>query len=298
MNNDNRKAWFITGASKGLGLEITRAALSAGDLVAATIRQKKDSIIKKLGSNPQLLELRMDVTDEEQVKTAVKKALKHYGRLDVVVNNEGYGILTAIEEASDTEAREQYNTNVFGVLNVLRAVLPHLRQQRSGHIINMSSMFAFDTIPGWGLYASTNLAIEGISAGLSKELGPFGIKVTIIEPGFFTTSLTSKKSCRVAANSIDDYNETMVGYIKKQTASFHGKEPGDPAKLANIVILLSRAERVPLHLPIGADAIAHYEVKIKQLANDVDAWRKVTMQTDHDKGRSNAINSKSIQSHD
>jgi NAD(P)-dependent dehydrogenase (short-subunit alcohol dehydrogenase family) len=281
MNNNDRKVWFITGASKGLGFEITRAALNAGDLVAATIRKKKDSIIKKLGNNPYLLELRMDVTDEEQVNMAVKKAFKHYGRLDVVVNNAGYSILTAIEEASDMEAREQYDTNVFGVLNVLRAVLPHLRQQRSGHIINMSSLFAFDAIPGWGLYASTKLAIEGISAALSRELGPFGIKVTIVEPGLFTTGLTSKRSYRIAANSIDDYNETMVGYIKKQTDCFHGNEPGDPSKLADIMILLSKAERAPLHLPVGADAITRYETKIKQLADDVDAWRMVTMQTDH-----------------
>jgi len=281
MNNYNRKVWFITGASKGLGFEITRAALCAGDLVAATIRKKKDSIVQKLGSNPHLLELRMDVTDEEQVKMAVNKAFDHYGKLDVVVNNAGYSILTAIEEASDREAREQYNTNVFGVLNVLRAVLPYLRQQRSGHIINMSSLFAFDVIPGWGLYASTKLAVEGISAGLSKELGPFGIKVTVIEPGLFTTNLTSNKSYRIAANSINDYKQTMVGYIKSQTDSFHGTERGDPAKLADIVIMLSRSERAPLHLPIGADAIAHYETKIKQFADDIDAWRNLTMQTDH-----------------
>jgi NAD(P)-dependent dehydrogenase (short-subunit alcohol dehydrogenase family) len=223
----------------------------------------------------------MDVTDEEQVKIAVNKAFDHYGKLDVVVNNAGYSILTAIEEASDREAREQYNTNVFGVLNVLRAVLPYLRQQRSGHIINMSSLFAFDVIPGWGLYASTKLAVEGISAGLSKELGPFGIKVTVIEPGLFTTNLTSNKSYRIAANSINDYKQTMVGYIKSQTDSFHGTERGDPAKLADIVIMLSRSERAPLHLPIGADAIAHYETKIKQLADDIDAWRNLTMQTDH-----------------
>lgn len=281
MDNNHRKVWFITGASRGLGFEIARAALKAGDYVAATIRNRRTSITQKLENSPQLLELRMDVTNERQVKMAVEETMKCYGRLDVLVNNAGFSILGAIEEASDKEIREQYKTNVFGVMNVLRVVLPYLREQRSGHIINMSSLFAFDPIPGWGLYASTKLAIEGISVGLSKELAPFGIKVTIVEPGLFTSGLASKKSYRITKKTVDDYRETMVGYIKTQTDKFHGREPGNPNKLAEIVIMLSRAEKPPLFLPVGADSIAYYEAKMRQLAIDIDVWRIVTMQTDH-----------------
>jgi NAD(P)-dependent dehydrogenase (short-subunit alcohol dehydrogenase family) len=281
MVDINRKVWFITGASKGLGLEIARAALLAGDYVAATFRKKKSSPIQQLGNDPKLLELRMDVREQNEVRIAVAKAVDHFGRLDVVVNNAGYCILAAIEEASDLEVRKQYDTNVFGVLNVLRVVLPYLRQQRSGHIINMSSLFAFDTVPGWGLYASTKLAIEGISMGLSKELAPFGIKVTIVEPGFFTTGLTAKTSYKTSIKSICDYKETMVGYIKLETDNYHGNELGDPSKLADIIIKLSKADRIPLYLPIGADSIARYEAKGRQIAIDVDAWRIITGHTDH-----------------
>src|SRR5258705_1877304 len=281
MVDINRKVWFITGASKGLGFEIAKAALLAGDYVAATFRSEKSLAIQKLGTNPRLLELMMDVTEQNEVKIAVDKAFEHFGRLDVVVNNAGYCILAAIEEASDLEVRKQYDTNVFGVLNVLRVVLPYLRQQRSGHIINMSSLFAFDAVPGWGLYASTKLAIEGISMGLSKELAPFGIKVTIVEPGFFTTGLTSKISYETATKSIYDYRETMVGYIKLETDNYHGNEPGDPSKLADIVIRLSKADSIPLYLPIEADSIAKYEAKARQMAIDVDAWRIVTAHTNH-----------------
>lgn len=277
----SQKVWFITGASKGFGFEIAQAALQAGDKVAATIRKKEDSIAGKLNGNPDLFELLLDVTNEKQVQQGVQKAIDHFGRLDVIVNNAGYGIVTAIEEASDQEVRAQYDTNVFGALNVIRAVLPFLRKQRSGHIINTSSLFAFDVIPGWALYASTKFALEGISIGLAKELEPFGIKVTAIEPGLFTTDFTSQTSYKISQNAIDDYKNTMVGHMRRGTDAFHGTQPGDPRKLAEVVIQLSRAENAPLHLPIGSDAVSTYEAKAKQLAADVNAWRSVSLSTDH-----------------
>lgn len=277
MNNDNRKVWFVTGASKGLGFEITKAALSAGDYVAATIRNEKGSIAKKLDRHPRLMELKMDVTNQRQVKITVNKVLKRYGKLDILVNNAGYSILAAIEEASDEEVRAQYDINVFGILNVLRAVLPHLRHQRSGHIINMSSHFTFNVIPGWGIYASSKLAVEGISAGLYKELAPFGIKVTVVEPGLFTADLTAKGYCKISDNPIDAYKETMVGYIKEQTDKENGAERGDPSRLADIIIALSRTEITPLHLPVGADAIVQYEASLRSLAKDVDQARIIAL---------------------
>jgi NAD(P)-dependent dehydrogenase (short-subunit alcohol dehydrogenase family) len=166
---ETQKTWFITGASKGFGFEITKAALEAGDKVVATVRDKRSTLYASLGDHPNLFVVEMDVTRESDIKDAAGKAIDHFGKLDIVVNNAGYGIVGAIEEVSDAEARKQYDTNVFGVLNVLRATLPFLRKQRSGHIINVSSLFAFDPLIGWALYGSTKNAVEGISQGLLKN---------------------------------------------------------------------------------------------------------------------------------
>ena len=278
-----KKTWFITGASKGLGLEIVKAALKKGDNVAATIRNPSDSISDQLGNPSTLLEVQMDVTVEAEVKAGVEKAVVRFGGLDIIVNNAGFGIVTGIEEASDAEARAQYDTNVFGVLNVIRAVLPILRKQRSGHIINTSSLFGFDAVPAWGLYGSTKFAVEGISQGLAKEVAPFGIKVTAIEPGLFTTGFMGKDSFKLCKNPIDDYNDTSVGRQRLAAASLHGTQQGDPAKLAKVVVdELVGVDSPPLHLPIGPDSVAMYESNAKRLASEVATWRNVSMSTDHD----------------
>src|SRR5215813_2775695 len=225
---ETQKTWFITGASKGFGFDITKAALEAGDRVVATVRNNGSALYASLKEDANLFVVEMDVTSESDVKDAVGKAIDRFGKLDIVVNNAGYGIVGAIEEVSDAEARKQYDTNVFGVLNVLRATLPFLRKQGSGHIINVSSLFAFDPLVGWALYGSTKNAVEGISQGLAKELEPFGIKVTAIEPGLFRTGFTGKSSYVVAQNAINDYESTWVGAMRKGTDAFHGTQPGDP----------------------------------------------------------------------
>jgi NAD(P)-dependent dehydrogenase (short-subunit alcohol dehydrogenase family) len=278
---ETQKIWFITGASKGFGFEITKAALEAGDKVVATVRKDNSALYASLNENANLFVVTMDVTKESNVKEAVEKAIDHFGKLDIIVNNAGYGIVGAIEEVSDAEARKQYDTNVFGVLNVVRATLPHLRKQRSGHIINVSSLFAFDPLTGWALYGSTKNAVEGISHGLAKELEPFGIKVTVIEPGLFRTGFTSKESFAVAENAISDYENTGVGAKRKSTKTFHGTQPGDPAKLAAVVIKLGHTENPPLHLPIGTDSIKNYHIYTDRLANDVNAWMKDSLSTDY-----------------
>jgi len=278
---ETHKIWFITGASKGFGFEITKAALDAGDKVVATVRNNASALYTSLQDDANLFVVKMDVTKESDVKEAVEKAIDHFGKLDIVVNNAGYGIVGAIEEVSDAEARKQYDTNVFGVLNVVRATLPHLRKQRSGHIINVSSLFAFDPLTGWALYGSTKNAVEGISHGLAKELEPFGIKVTVIEPGLFRTGFTSKESFAVAENAISDYENTGVGAKRKSTKTFHGTQPGDPAKLAAVVIKLGHTENPPLHLPIGTDSIKNYHIYTDRLANDVNAWMKDSLSTDY-----------------
>jgi NAD(P)-dependent dehydrogenase (short-subunit alcohol dehydrogenase family) len=275
------KIWFITGASKGFGLEIMKAALQAGDKVVGTVRNNPSPIYNSLDNHPNLLIVEMDVTREDEVREAVRQAIDHFGKLDIVLNNAGYGIVGAIEEISDAEARKQYDTNVFGLLNVVRATLPYLRKEKSGHIINVSSLFAFDPLTGWGLYGSTKNAVEGISQGLAKELEPFGIKVTAIEPGLFRTGFTGKDSYIVAQNVISDYENTMVGYMRKGTDAYHGTQPGDPSKLAAVVVKLGHTENPPLHLPIGTDSINSYKISRERLATETSSWMKDSLSTDY-----------------
>jgi NAD(P)-dependent dehydrogenase (short-subunit alcohol dehydrogenase family) len=275
------KVWFITGASKGFGHEIAKAALHADDKVVATVRNNSSGLYASLGNHSNLFVVEMDVTREEQVQEAVNRSIDHFGKLDVIVNNAGYGIVGAIEEVSDEEARKQYDTNVFGLLNVLRATLPSLRKQKSGHIINVSSLFAFDPLIGWALYGSTKNAVEGITQGLAKEVEPFGIKVTAIEPGLFRTGFTGKGSYVVAKNAISDYENTIVGRMRKSTEAFHGTQPGDPSKLAHVVVKLAHSSNPPVHLPIGTDSVNNYKIFSEKLASEVSEWMSDAVSTDY-----------------
>jgi NAD(P)-dependent dehydrogenase (short-subunit alcohol dehydrogenase family) len=276
-----QKVWFITGASRGFGLEIARTALASGDQVVATVRSKPEQLAAALHNHPDLSVVQMDVTQADQVQAAVKQGIDRFGRIDVLVNNAGFGMLTAIEEASDTEVRKLYDTNVFGVLNVTRAVLPYLRQQKSGHIINISSLFGYDAVPGWGLYGSTKFAVEGLSKGLAVELAPLGIHVTAVAPGLFTTDFLSAESYVATKPNIDDYQET-VGRMRSGADTLHGHQPGDPKKFAQVMIQLANAEHPPLHLPVGKDAIAMYQNNVTKMAQEIEAWLPVAISTDHD----------------
>jgi NAD(P)-dependent dehydrogenase (short-subunit alcohol dehydrogenase family) len=287
--NDNRqfksknmqKTLLITGASKGFGFEIAKAALAAGDLVIATVRNKADQLVEKLGNDANLFVVVMDVSNELQVQDAVKLGIAQYGHIDVLINNAGYGMVSAIEEASDAEVRQQYDTNVFGLLNVTRAVLPHMRRRRSGYVINISSMFGFDVIPGWGLYGSTKFAIEGISKGLAIELAPLGIKVTAVEPGLFSTDFLSAESSIASKNPIDDYKDS-VGQMRVNASQLHGHQSGDPKKLAKAVVELAHTENPPLHLPLGSDAIGLYKNNAEKTNKEIEEWLSVSNSTDHD----------------
>ncbi|ACU60176.1 SDR family NAD(P)-dependent oxidoreductase [Chitinophaga pinensis] len=267
-----QKIWFVTGASKGFGLEIVKAVLAAGDKVVATVRGNVEQLEAALGNVPELLVVNMDVVNEQEVQQAVGTAITRFGRLDVVVNNAGFGIVAAIEEASDEETRKQYDTNVFGLLNVVRAVLPHLRRHRSGHIINFSSLFGYGAIPGFALYGSTKFAVEGISEGLALELAPFNIKVTSLAPGLFRTQFLSTGSHVYATNPIADYESTAVGQMKSLPASLHGNQSGDPAKLAKVVVELAGVENPPVHLPVGKDALEIYRSGRAKTDEEINAW--------------------------
>ena len=285
----DQKVWFITGASKGFGFEIARAALESGDRVVATVRKNPEHLVETLNSSPRLFAVQLDVTNEDEVVTGVKQAIDYFGRIDIVVNNAGFGMVGAIEEASDAETRRQYGTNVFGLLNVTRAVLPFLRRQKSGHIINVSSLFGYGAIPGWSLYGSTKFAIEGLSAGLALELAPFGIHVTAIAPGLFSTDFLSPASYTTSKHFISDYEDTMAGQMRKSADQLHGRQPGDPKKLAEVVVKLAGLEKPPVHLPIGKDSVAMYRNSVAKTTQEIDEWEELSSSTDHDKSI-NSIN--------
>ena len=190
-------------------------------------------------------------------------------------------MITAIEEATDAEVRKQYDSNIFGLLNVTRAVLPYLRQQKSGRVINITSLFGYDAVPGWGLYGSTKFAIEGLSKGLAVELAPLGIQVTAVAPGLFSTNFLSAESYVAAKTIIDDYQET-VGPMRSGANALHGHQPGDPKKFAAVIIQLANTERPPLHLPVGKDTIAMYQSNAAKMAQEIEVWLPVATSTDHD----------------
>jgi NAD(P)-dependent dehydrogenase (short-subunit alcohol dehydrogenase family) len=210
------KVWFVTGTSRGLGAQIASAVLQAGDRLVATARRKES--LAGLSQNEDVLCLSLDVTIEEQARIAAGEALRQFGRIDVLVNNAGYGLLGAVEETSSKEAKDIYDTNVFGLLNVTRAVLPIMRKQRSGHIINLSSLGGYQASQGWGVYGSTKFAVEGLTEALYGELKPLGIHATVIEPGFFRTDFMDDSSLMRTAVQIDEYMST-VGKTRSRQSS-------------------------------------------------------------------------------
>lgn len=275
------KIWFITGASKGFGFDIAKTALESGDYVVATVRKDAEQLSSKLGNPERLLVVTLDVTDGAQVKAGVQAAIERFERIDVLVNNAGYGLLAAIEEASAVEIKKQYDTNVFGLLNVTKAVLPQMRKQASGHIINISSLYGYqNTVPGFALYGSTKFAVEGISEGLATEVKAFGIRVTAVAPGLFSTDFASTDSYQNPSILLDAYQDT-VGAVRGRMKHFDGNQPGDPSKLAGVIIELAASENPPLHLPIGSDAIKNLRDKITKISAEVQEWESLASSTDH-----------------
>lgn len=272
------RVWFITGASRGFGALIAAEALAQGDAVVATARDP-DAITARLGHHERLLATRLDVTREEQAHEAAGLAVKTFGRIDVLVNNAGYGLLGAIEEASAAEVERLYATNVFGLLAVTRAVLPHMRRQRAGHIMNISSVGGYCGYPGWGVYGSTKFAVEGISEALGAEVAPLGIHITVVEPGYFRTDFLDDNSLARTKREIDDYSET-VGKTRAHAADVNHAQPGDPSKLARAFMQLAAATKPPTRLPLGSDTVAFIEAKHLHVETELAAWRDLATSTD------------------
>ncbi|NOU70854.1 SDR family NAD(P)-dependent oxidoreductase [Paenibacillus sp. LMG 31458] len=277
----NQKVWFITGASRGFGLEITKAALAEGNKVVATVRSKPEQLAAQLENNENLLVTVLDITDEAQALDAAKQATDKFGRIDVLVNNAGYGLLSAVEEASNEEVKQNFDANVFGLLNVTRAILPYMRKQRSGHVINISSVGGLNGFVGWGIYGSTKFAVEGITESMALELAPLGIYATVVAPGFFRTEFLDPTSLIRTAHVIDDYAGT-VGEMRSFATQVNKKQPGDPKKLAQAIIKLANAEKPPVHLPLGNDTLDMYREKTAKFEKDIEDWYDIITGTDHD----------------
>lgn len=276
-----QKVWFITGASRGFGFEIAKAVLASGDKVTATVRSKPEELASSLGNPEGLQVISLDVTSEAQAEKAAADAVARFGTIDVLVNNAGFGLLAAVEEASAEEVRKNYETNVFGLLNVTRAVLPYMRKQGSGHVINISSVGGLTGYIGWGVYGSTKFAVEGITESMAKELAPLGIKATVVAPGFFRTEFLDSSSLTRTGNVIDDYAST-VGAMREFATKANKQQPGDARKLAQAFVLLANAANPPVHLPLGKDTLAAYREKSAAFEKDIEAWHNVITGTDHD----------------
>ena len=273
------RVWLVTGASRGFGAEISKAVLAAGDKLIATARTMQG--LEHLGTNSNLFTAVLDVTNEPQVRDAAHAALAHFGYIDILVNNAGISLLGAVEESSGDEVERLYRTNVFGLLNVTRALLPSMRQRRSGHIINISSVAGYSAYAGFGVYSSTKFAVEGLTEALHIELAPLGIHVTVVEPGFFRTDiLDSSKSLIETAERITDYSGT-AGAMRDAVPGYNHHQPGDPAKLAQVLLELVNVVDPPLRLPLGPDTLTRMAEKNALVERETSAWRALAASTDY-----------------
>ncbi|WP_327665062.1 SDR family oxidoreductase [Streptomyces sp. NBC_00498] len=272
--------WFITGASRGIGLELVRQLLAQGDSVAATTRSA-ERLTTALGSaadTTRLLTLTVDLTDEAQVKNAVDQATELFGRLDVIVNNAGYGYLAAVEETSAKDVRDMLDVQVVGVWNVLRAALPVLREQRAGRVINISSILGLTTMPGWALYCAGKFALEGLSEALAAEVADFGIEVTVVEPGYFRTSFLTTDSLALPAETSEHY--PAVRAMVDDHLKLQGRQLGDPVKGAAAIIERAGLDDGPLRQLLGSDAHSFATAKVDALRANLDATAASAPTTD------------------
>jgi NAD(P)-dependent dehydrogenase (short-subunit alcohol dehydrogenase family) len=267
------KHWFITGVSTGFGKHLAELALTKGDKVAATFRQQAqaDEFTQKAGANG--IGLVADVADEAAVKKAVADAIAKLGHLDVVVNNAGYGSMGPIEEVPEEEVQRQFDINVFGPLRVLRAVLPHLRERRSGHVLNITSIGGLRTFPGVGIYNASKFALEAIGESLEQQVKPLGIKVTNVEPSGFRTDWAGR-SATFTEPAIEDYRPT-AGKNMADIQGYSGQQPGDPERAAQAMFDLVRMDNPPLHLPLGKAAVKGALDKFATIAKEVEQYAHI-----------------------
>jgi NAD(P)-dependent dehydrogenase (short-subunit alcohol dehydrogenase family) len=270
----DKKVWLVTGAGRGMGTDIARAALAAGHAVVATGRDP-DRVSAALGTHDDLLPVALDVTDPAGVQAAVDAAVERFGRIDVLVNNAGNFYAGFFEEITPEDYRAQVETNLFGPLNVTRAVLPVMRAQRSGLVMTISSTAGIVGQEFCTAYAASKFALEGWSESLAPEVAPFGIRTMLVEPGFFRTELLTQDSTRYAEPTLDDYAERTRQTVTAWNG-MNGRQGGDPAKLAEALVRLAGSGEPPLRWAAGADAVATFEQKARQLLAQADAHRELS----------------------
>jgi NAD(P)-dependent dehydrogenase (short-subunit alcohol dehydrogenase family) len=279
MTEKSIRTWFITGASTGFGRLLAEELLKRGERVVATARDKSkvEDLVKQYPRQAKAFAL--DVTRPARIRTVAAQAIKAFGHIDVLVNNAGYGLSGAIEEVSDDEFEPVFQTNIYGLIRTTRAFLPHFRERRSGHIINLSSIGGLIGAAGWGFYNTTKFAVEGFSEALAAEMKPLGVHVTVIEPGPFRTDFLGR-SGKLAANQIPEYAET-AGKAREYLQTQSGKQPGDPQKAIQAVIAVADSPAPPVHLILGSRALTRFRDKLATWEKEIAAWESVTLGADY-----------------
>lgn len=278
MTQNSDPVWFITGCSTGFGLELARLIIGRGWRAVVTARDRAKVADLARGAEDRVLALSLDVTEAGQIRESVRAATDTFGRIDVLVNNAGYGYQSSIEEGEEDKVRAQFDANVFGLFALTRAVLPAMRSQRSGHILNITSVAGFVGFPASGYYAATKHAVEGFSDSLAAEAGPLGIRVTCIEPGPFRTDWAGRSLVQTP-NAIPDYAET-VGARLKATSEKSGTQAGDPVRAGEAMIRVTEMENPPRHLVLGAWGYDAVTSRLKQRLAEIEAWRETSLGAD------------------
>lgn len=283
MNTENKQdkkniTWLITGCSTGLGRHLALEVLKSGYSAVVTSRNVKDVHDITAAYPETSLALSLDISDKSQIKEVISQAEARFNTIDVLINNAGYGFRGAVEEASEEEIRKIFDTNFFGTVSMIQAVLPGMRKQKSGTIMSVSSIGGRFAAPGSGFYSATKFAIEGMSDALRKELAPLGIRVIVIEPGAFRTDFAGR-SLTQSKNVIADY-ESTAGQRRKEKDTSNGKQMGDPTKAANVLIKIYEGDEVPFRLLLGNDAIDLTSKELDAQYKELEDWKKVSITTD------------------
>ena len=277
------RVWFITGASTGFGRLLAEEVLKRGEHVIATARDvtKIRDLAEQYPKTARAFAL--DVTDASAIASVTEQAIEAFGQVDVLVNNAGYGVTGAIEEVSEDEFEPMFQTNIYGLVRVTRALLPHMRERRSGHILNLSSIAGLIATPGWGFYATSKFAVEGFSEALAAEMKPLGVHITAIEPGPFRTDFLGR-SGKLAEKQLPDYKET-AGKARDYLQANSGKQPGDPQKAIEAMIAVVDSPEPPVHLLLGKSALKRFREKLVNLGAELDRWEEVTTGADFSEGQ-------------
>ena len=280
------RVWFITGTSTGFGHLLAEEALKRGERVIATARDV--SKLSRLARQypDRIHTLTLDVTNPNEIISIAQQGIAAFGHVDTLVNNAGYGVNGAIEEVSEDEFEPMFQSNIYGLIRVTRAFLPHFRQRRSGHIFNLSSIGGLIGSPGWGFYNATKFAVEGLSEALAEEMKPLGVHVTVVEPGPFRTDFLGRSS-KLARRQLRDY-ATTAGKAREYLKTQSGKQPGDPQKAVEAIITAANSPKPPLHLILGQVALTRFRHKLSDWHEEIAAWESVTTSADFPENKSSA----------